>query len=74
MSSDEVEKHFNAPRALDERFKEALRKSEFRTQSEFFRFHMMQFVHNFESKEKRRARHAQEKENDLNGGCCASEI
>lgn len=51
---DDVEKHFNCSRALDERFKQALAESEFRTQSEFFRFQMMQFVHNFESKKKRR--------------------
>jgi len=56
LSRDDVAKHFNAPRALDEPFKEALRKSEFRTQSEFFRFHMMRLVHDFESKEKKTAR------------------
>jgi len=51
-SRDEVEKHFNVARALDIRFKEVLAKSEFSTESEFFRFHMRQFVNGSESKQK----------------------
>ncbi len=53
MSKDVVEEHFDAPRALDRRFREALTESEFRTKSEFFRFHMRQLVYDFERKETR---------------------
>ena len=51
MARDYVEIHFNVPRALDKRFKEALAKSEFSTQSEFLRFCMMRLVSRFERKD-----------------------
>jgi len=49
-SRDVVEMHFDVPRMLSNRFKQALVESEFSTQAEFFRFHIIRFV---ESKEKR---------------------
>lgn len=51
LARDNVEEHFDAPRVLDKRFKEALAKSEFSTQSEFFRFCMMRLVSRFERKD-----------------------
>lgn len=60
MARDNVEKHFDAPRALDKRFKEALAKSEFSTQSEFFRFCMMRLVSRFERKDAAGRKHESE--------------
>lgn len=53
MSRDKVEMHFDAPRALAKRFKKALAKSHFSTQSEFFRFKMMELADESEKENKR---------------------
>ena len=44
MSRDKVEMHFDAPRVLANLFKQALAESEWSSQAEFFRFHMMELV------------------------------
>jgi len=44
MPKDKVEIHFDAPRVLANLFKQALEESQWSSQAEFFRFHMMEFV------------------------------
>ena len=65
-SRDKIEIHFDAPRVLANLFKQALAESEWSSQAEFFRFHMMQFVYDFKSL-KRKRRPPRDKSHSLAG-------
>ena len=53
-SKDKVEIHFDAPRALTKRFKLALSKSEWSSQSEYFRSKMRELAETTEAKRESR--------------------